>query len=136
MIEVKSTTDHWSLTTAHCSPYLRGIACFNDGRYFECHEVLEEIWLLAEGEEKEFLHALIQLAAALHHHQHGNDKGARSIFQRAKQNMETLPPQMMQIETAELLRQIETVLAVADDTAHDSSAESSLRPMIQLVDRH
>ncbi len=131
---LKNVTDHRPLITDNYSQYRRGIECFNDGRYFECHEVLEEIWLVAEGEEKAFLHALIQLAAALHHHQRGNHKGARSVYARARRILEALPQQMMQIETAELVRQVGTVLAVADDPAHNSSAEASSRPLIQLVD--
>jgi Domain of unknown function (DUF309) len=35
---------------------------FNAGKYFECHEVLEEIWLNSQGVEREFFHALIQMA--------------------------------------------------------------------------
>ncbi|MBK6799580.1 MAG: DUF309 domain-containing protein [Acidobacteria bacterium] len=29
--------------------YSNGIELFNAGRFYECHEVLEEIWLKAEG---------------------------------------------------------------------------------------
>ncbi|GGN02997.1 hypothetical protein GCM10007092_16770 [Thermus composti] len=39
---------------------------WREGRYFEVHEVLEEAWLEAQGEEKRFLQGLILLAAALH----------------------------------------------------------------------
>ena len=26
-----------------------GVALFNDGKFFECHEVLEQAWLKAQG---------------------------------------------------------------------------------------
>jgi predicted metal-dependent hydrolase len=40
--------------------YLRGIELFNTGQFFDCHEVLEDIWRLATGEERAILHALIR----------------------------------------------------------------------------
>ncbi|AEV17122.1 MAG: DUF309 domain-containing protein [Thermus sp.] len=39
---------------------------FAQERYFEAHEVLEEAWREARGEERPFLQGLLLLAAALH----------------------------------------------------------------------
>ncbi|HEV2233594.1 MAG TPA: DUF309 domain-containing protein, partial [Terriglobia bacterium] len=43
-----------------------GLRLFNSQKYFETHEVLEEVWLKTVGEKKIFLHGLIQIAAAFH----------------------------------------------------------------------
>jgi hypothetical protein len=88
--------------------YLRGIELFNAGEFFACHEALEPLWLAARGEERAFLHALIQAAAALHHWQRGNLKGAASVFARAKQGLATMPARMMGIQTGQLTRELET----------------------------
>ena len=56
------------------------IACWNDARFFEAHEVLEGLWIRTRDE---FQRGLIQLAAALHHVQRGNLKGARTMCDRA-----------------------------------------------------
>ena len=69
----------------------RAITQFNAGEFFDCHETLEPLWLAASGEERAFLHAFIQLAAALHHHQRGNRRGAHSVSQRALQKLNSLP---------------------------------------------
>ena len=87
--------------------YLRGIEHFNAGEFFECHEALEEIWLPAQGVEREFLHAVIQAAVALHHYQRGNYKGAASVYERARQKLGRLPPQMMQLDLAALALQLD-----------------------------
>ena len=79
--------------------YFNGIDLFNEGRYFECHEVWETIWLRAQGAEREFLHAMIQSAAALHHLQRGHAKGAASVHARAQARLATLPPVMMDLDT-------------------------------------
>ena len=56
------------------------IGCWNEGRFFEAHEVLEGLWMRTRDE---FQRGLIQLAAALYHIQRGNIKGARTMFDRA-----------------------------------------------------
>ena len=43
-----------------------GRAHFNEGRYFEAHEVWEEAWLAEAGATKSFLQGLIQIAAGYH----------------------------------------------------------------------
>jgi len=90
--------------------YLRGIEFFNQGQYFECHEAFESLWLKSEGIEREFLHAMIQIAASLHHFNRGNPKGAMSIYQRARQRLETVPEIVMRLDTKVFLREIETFL--------------------------
>jgi len=62
------------------SQFERGIAHFNAGEFFEAHEVWEELWLHAPLQEKPFLQGIIQIAAAFHHLQRGNERGAKSLL--------------------------------------------------------
>jgi predicted metal-dependent hydrolase len=94
--------------------FLRGVALFNEGRFFECHEVWEIIWLKAEGDEREFLHAMIQVAAALVHLQRGNLKGAQSVSARAIGKLRKLPDKMMLLDTREFLWALEQFLLATD----------------------
>jgi predicted metal-dependent hydrolase len=105
--------------------FLRGVALFNDGKFFECHEVWETIWLKAEGDEREFLHAMIQVAAALVHLQRGNLKGAQSVSARAIGKLENLPGEIMLLNTREFLRSLEQFLL----------ATNSSFPRIRLQDK-
>jgi predicted metal-dependent hydrolase len=110
--------------------YLRGIELFNAGEFFACHEVWEEIWLKAEGVEREFLHALIQSAVALHHFQRGNPKGASSVYQRARKKLGTLPPAVMRLDTQDFANHLDDFFRAA------LSAEQPLPslPKIRLQD--
>ncbi|MGH9841006.1 MAG: DUF309 domain-containing protein [Blastocatellia bacterium] len=108
--------------------YLRGIELFNDGRYFECHEAWETIWLRATGVEREFLHAMIQIAAALLHHERGNGKGAASVYQRAKRRLQSLPPVTMNLDTPAFVKRLE---AFFTENAETRSPMASL-PQIRL----
>ncbi|HXQ25136.1 MAG TPA: DUF309 domain-containing protein [Candidatus Acidoferrales bacterium] len=60
--------------------FRRGVALFNARKFFEAHEVWEELWLAEPGPEKSFLQGLIQLAAAFHHSGRGNTRGAQSLL--------------------------------------------------------
>jgi len=64
----------------HHEKFKRGLADFNSRKFFEAHEIWEEIWLVEPEPEKTFLQGLIQLAAAFHHYQRGNKAGAESLL--------------------------------------------------------
>ncbi|MBK6799558.1 MAG: DUF309 domain-containing protein [Acidobacteria bacterium] len=90
--------------------YLKGIELFNAGRFYECHEVLEEIWLKAEGTEREFLHALIQQPPHFTTTR-GNLKGAEGVFIRAKRNFDSLPRIVMRLDIPGFVCLLEDYLA-------------------------
>lgn len=71
--------------------YAEGIALFNDGRFFECHEAWEEVWKRSRGEEKRFYQGLIQAAVAILHAQRGNRDGARRLYEKARAKLDPLP---------------------------------------------
>jgi uncharacterized protein len=111
--------------------YLRGIELFNDGQFFECHEVLEEIWMKAEGAERELFHALIQSAAALHHVQRGNLKGALNVYRRARGKLDTLPRNFLRLDTRNFAESLDRFFGVIAD----SQLPIPSFPTIQLQDR-
>lgn len=69
----------------------RGLALFNRGEFFACHEVWESLWLRSSGAEKRFHQGLIQAAAALLHAERGNRRGASSTWRKAREKLDALP---------------------------------------------
>jgi hypothetical protein len=53
------------------------------GLCFEVHELLEPLWMAADGGRRVALQGLIQVAVALHHAQHDNRDGAISLLAEA-----------------------------------------------------
>jgi len=53
---------------------------FDAGLHFEVHEVLEPHWMAAQGDAREALQGLIQIAVAYQHLANGNHAGARSLL--------------------------------------------------------
>lgn len=57
-----------------------GLTHFNAKKFFEAHELWEEIWLVESEPEKTFLQGLIQITAAFHHRQRGNPEGVELLL--------------------------------------------------------
>jgi hypothetical protein len=53
------------------------------GKPFAAHEVLEAVWKVTTGEERDLWRALAQVAVAVTHARRGNPTGARALSQRA-----------------------------------------------------
>ena len=87
--------------------YQRGLELFNQGEFFDAHEVLEDVWRAAPSEEKKFLQALIQVAVGLHHYSRGNLVGARSLLARAHRNLSAYPARQDGIDLAGLRMQLQ-----------------------------
>ena len=64
------------MTAESSELYREGLRLFNEEEFFECHEVLEELWSETRGDEKKFLQGLIQAAVALFHFGNENFGGA------------------------------------------------------------
>ncbi|MFZ1131207.1 MAG: DUF309 domain-containing protein [Terriglobales bacterium] len=71
----------------------RGLDLFNHARFFDAHEVLEDLWRAAPRDppsgpnSRLHLQGMIQLAVAFHHESIGNLVGARSVLARSLRNL-------------------------------------------------
>jgi predicted metal-dependent hydrolase len=66
---------------------------FNRKLYFECHELLEDAWREALGEDKQFLQGLIMLSVAMYHVAAENYVGAVNVFEKGLARLEPFLPQ-------------------------------------------
>ena len=53
--------------------------------YFECHEVMEELWL--EERRDPFWQGLLQVAVGLYHHENDNISGAIKLFSQSLEKL-------------------------------------------------
>jgi predicted metal-dependent hydrolase len=82
------------------------ISLFNQKEFFDAHEVLEQLWLETEGEDKNFYKGLIQCAVALAHLQRGNRKGADKVCSTACAYLDRYPSEHLGIENDALVQQM------------------------------
>jgi len=88
----------------------RGIFFFNSGRYFEAHEVWEDLWREEQGEGRIFYQALVQAAVGMHHATRNNKSGSRAVLLRALSKLDRLPEIVEGIEVGTLRRDLRQVL--------------------------
>jgi uncharacterized protein len=88
----------------------RGIALFNRGEYFECHEVLEEAWTPERGPRRLFLQSLIHMAVGFYHHQRGNQPGALRQLRKGLRKLAPYQPACERVDTARLEREVQLAL--------------------------
>ena len=75
-------------------PHLvEGIRLFRRGQYLEAHETLEEYWIKASREERDFYQGLIHLSTAFHHLSRGQLVGAKLQFAKADRRLGGYPDQ-------------------------------------------
>jgi predicted metal-dependent hydrolase len=95
--------------------FVRAVALFNAGRYFESHEVWERLWLRAAGTDRLLLQGLIQAAAAMLHLERGNLPGARSLHRKAQARLEAVPAEFMELAVAEFRAALTNFMLAALD---------------------
>jgi hypothetical protein len=106
-----------------------GLACYRRGQFFLAHEYWECVWLTLEEPQKSFLQALIQVTAAFHHRETGNDAGTISLLQRALRRLELCPEHFGGIAVPPLCLEISAWLRALEDSAQPLPAASpQIRP--------
>jgi len=79
------------------------IRLFNEQSFFEAHEVLEELWLVTDGEQKLFYQGLIQCAVSLAHWKKSNSRGANQVGIRSFSILEKYGARRDKIQLDELV---------------------------------
>lgn len=88
-----------------------GIGFFNEGRYYDAHEVWEDLWRETPEPRRRFYQGLIQAAVGLYHLQNGNDRGARSQLAKAIRNLTSHAGDQEDVEGAALIEGLEEILS-------------------------
>ena len=99
--------------------YLKGLEAFNTGRFYEAHELWEEVWLETPNPDKKFLQGLIQVAAAFHHFSRANLRGTRNLLRAGLLKLNCFPEVHGGLEIAALCEAVRGWLA-AEESLEDS----------------
>lgn len=84
--------------------YVQYLAYFNRERdYFECHEVMEELWL--EEGRSPLYQGLLQVAVGLYHARNDNISGAVKLLNQALDKLPHYPDHKLGIDLDEVVRQ-------------------------------
>lgn len=94
-------------------PLTRAFVLWDEGLFFEVHDVLEKLWLTAQGREKSALQGFIRAAGVYILMESGNKKGMAKMATKAVQSLEadadTLPSPASTRLLLEKLRSLDPV---------------------------
>ena len=126
-------------------PYYRGFfRCWNEQRYYEAHDVLEQLWLNTKSPDADFFKGLIQAAGAFvhlqkHFEQPTHVKHSRRLspavrlFGLADRNLSRFPPRHHSLDVAafcQLLRGFADRIIASDHKINPWSPETA--PKLRL----
>ena len=102
--------------------FLKGLHLFNEGEYFECHEVIEDLWLQTPTTDpmRDLYKGVIQAAAAVYQHQRGVLTGALGLRRSAVGYLEEYRPRALGLNVSKM---IEDVNAYFEDQSKKPLAE-------------
>ena len=114
-------------------PLFDAARLFNDGQYWECHEVLEEVWLETPYPQRFFWSALIKLAVGMHHAARRNPHGARVKIGDAARLLPLFQPNFVGVDTAAALSDALRLQQALRAQPIDWSAIANMRQPVIVV---
>jgi predicted metal-dependent hydrolase len=115
--------------------FYEGIREFNAGRYFEAHDILEDLWQGYREADRVFLQALIHSAVGLYHLENDNLKGARSQLSKACLKIEPYRPKYWGVRVDILYASLKDQLMILEESERggEKGGKFPERPRIQLT---
>lgn len=92
------------------SGILEGIRLFNDGEFYECHEVIEHEWHAERGPIRQLYQGILQIGVGFHHARGGNHRGAVLLLTDGIAKVSGFLPACSGIDTASLVSQSQVCL--------------------------
>lgn len=114
---------------------LRGVGEFNAGNWFDCHETMEELWVGAPDELRDFYQGILQVAVALHHWQGGNYRGALILLAGGAKLLRRVEPLCQGVDVAALIAAADKVRERLEALGEERMAELGRRilPRIRFI---
>jgi predicted metal-dependent hydrolase len=115
---------------------VEGIEQYNEGYFFEAHEIWEDLWMQCPWPTRRFLQGLIQLAAAFVHFVRHEYPGTVRLLGHAHEKLSDFAPRYMDVDVGSLLARTaavrDEIVALGPEQFEDLSTERI--PQIALLD--
>lgn len=110
--------------------YVDYLIYFNrDQDYFECHEVLEELWL--ERDRDPLYKGLLQIAVGLYHYRNGNLRGGLLMLQSSLDLLVPYPESMLGIQLEALKEDVSGLVRELQQSEPEALEYRDLSIMIE-----
>lgn len=88
----------------------KGIALFNERRFYEQHEVIEHEWHAERRPIRALYQGILQIGVGFYHALNGNQKGAVALLTDGIEKVSRFQPTALGIDTARLVREAQACL--------------------------
>lgn len=114
---------------------LEGIAQFNAGEYWECHETLETIWRVEPDHIRYLYQGILQVGVGFYHLRRGNWRGAVNKLRSGLAYLEPSAPTCMGIDVARLRAEAGNILAQLEGLGPSRTEElgTDALPQVRVV---
>jgi CheY-like chemotaxis protein len=104
----------WVVDPNRCADHppallLEGLKLFNQGEYFECHEVIEQAWNEEKAPVRVMYQGILQIGVACYHVQHKNWRGAMKLLERGLPKTRRFAPTCLGINITQLVTDAEAI---------------------------
>ena len=116
---------------------LAGIAQFNAGEYWECHETLETIWRVDPDHVRYLYQGILQVGVGFYHLRRGNWRGAVNKLRSGLAYLEPSAPTCMGVDVARLRAEAGDILAQLEalGPGRIGEVDTSALPLVRVIER-
>jgi uncharacterized protein len=101
------------------SEWLQGVAEFNAGEYYACHDTLEALWMDSIDPDKKFYQGVLQIAVACYHLHNRNWRGAVTLLGEGMGRLPYYQPVYAGIDVAGLIGDSSNLLKILQSIGMD-----------------
>ena len=99
------------MSAYHRSRLIAAVNKFNNKDYFECHEILEDIWFDERGDARDFYQGLLHTATAFYHlTKKNNFKGTVLQLEKSMNKLDKYKEPFMGVDVPMLKKQLINIL--------------------------
>jgi predicted metal-dependent hydrolase len=91
--------------------FWQGVAAFNGQQFYQCHDLLEAIWMESTESEKNFYQGILQIAVACYHLGNGNWRGTVILLGEGIRRLADFQPIYQDIDVSQLRQDSYVLLA-------------------------
>ncbi len=93
--------------------FKKGLELFNEKEFFECHEVIEELWLETPEDDpnRDLYKGVIQAAAAIYQFDRGILSGAESLHRTAVAYLKKYKPAALGLDVEKMIEGMDACFA-------------------------
>lgn len=102
----------------------QGLKLFNEEKYWECHEELEDHWMEDQTDPIRYIYwAIIQVATALYHYRDKNLSGALGMILKAQKKIQKVEDLGLETETLDELLNWNQFKSLTNSLQKDSTLD-------------